>query len=579
MIWSIDFDADTKGTGDTPQVNGSITYSTDGSCGPQNGNTYCAANSPIYNGTCCSSAGYCGSTTAYCGAGCQSGCDGVAVTGTGSGTALVPPDIWTKPNPGVQCEPPCVLVLPPYPLPSPTTINFPPLVTQIIIQTTIVQGGSTTTSLVTEDTIIPIPPLTTTAIDVWAISVFSSDTTVATITAVESVRPPSFVITLPGSEIISPFSTPSRYMSSTSSSGAPVFFTTSHPVTLQPQPTVSISTPPLPPITYTTGLPPRCTQNCGSHDCDFGCPCSWGCGGGCGIFGCGLGGCGPFGCDPCGIFGCGGCGLGGCGPSNCPACGGGGGQGGEGNSDPDPESSASQSPSSTTSEPCDTTTATACETMCAGDCTTTCFEVADSCSTFVSAPALVTPLVDIETPDNDGDINGDADFVFSLMDPILSGYDPLSYSGMGPGPGPSTTDNPPPSTPPPTTTAAPSPSPSPTTTVAPSPSPSPSPDPSSPDCVACTNSLGASTCTSGDWFCLVQQCQQDQRCTACGLNCDQYKETPPNPPDLNSQVCQICQTRLGASTCPADDLNCLTNDCKSSTECLSCGIDCNTVGR
>ena len=179
---------------------------------------------------------------------------------------------------------------------------------------------------------------------------------------------------------------------------------------------------------------------------------------------------------------------------------------------------------------------------------------------------MVTPLVDIETLDNDADVDVDASDVFSLMEPILLGYDRLTYADMGPGPRP-TTDQPSPTTPL-ATAEAPS-----------GPSPTTPPDLGSPACVACTNRLGASSCTSEDCFCLVQQCQQDEQCTACRLDWDQYRETPLNPPDMCSEVCQTCMTALGASSCPADDLGCLTNDCKHSTECLSCGIDCDTVGR
>ncbi|KAH7126810.1 glyoxal oxidase N-terminus-domain-containing protein [Dendryphion nanum] len=50
--------------------------STDGTCGPQNQNRICAANSPVYKGTCCSAYGWCGDSPAHCGTGCVSGCNG-----------------------------------------------------------------------------------------------------------------------------------------------------------------------------------------------------------------------------------------------------------------------------------------------------------------------------------------------------------------------------------------------------------------------------------------------------------------------------------------------------------------------
>lgn len=96
----------------------------------------------------------------------------------------------------------------------------------------------------------------------------------------------------------------------------PTFYSTSHSVVIQPQPTVSQILPPslIPPVSYSTGTPPsnggcssdRTLSGCGSLDCTL-----FGCHGECGIFacdgGCGIGFCG------------GGCGLGGCGPG----CGGG----------------------------------------------------------------------------------------------------------------------------------------------------------------------------------------------------------------------------------------------------------------
>ncbi|BFZ59011.1 hypothetical protein YB2330_000010 [Saitoella coloradoensis] len=56
----------------------SVTYSTDGSCGPANGNTVCDPNTTGYTGTCCSEYGWCGDGDAYClvANGCQNGCTG-----------------------------------------------------------------------------------------------------------------------------------------------------------------------------------------------------------------------------------------------------------------------------------------------------------------------------------------------------------------------------------------------------------------------------------------------------------------------------------------------------------------------
>ncbi|KAK9236384.1 glyoxal oxidase N-terminus-domain-containing protein [Lipomyces kononenkoae] len=51
-----------------------VQYSTDGRCGPNHNNLVCNPHSTVYNGTCCSSMGWCGNTYLHCGTGCVSGC-------------------------------------------------------------------------------------------------------------------------------------------------------------------------------------------------------------------------------------------------------------------------------------------------------------------------------------------------------------------------------------------------------------------------------------------------------------------------------------------------------------------------
>ncbi|KAF2132421.1 carbohydrate-binding module family 18 [Dothidotthia symphoricarpi CBS 119687] len=69
-------------------------YSTDGTCGPNNGNTICDPNSTVYKGTCCSQYGYCGATTDHCGTGCLSGCTTAAAptTPVATSSATTPRD-------------------------------------------------------------------------------------------------------------------------------------------------------------------------------------------------------------------------------------------------------------------------------------------------------------------------------------------------------------------------------------------------------------------------------------------------------------------------------------------------------
>ncbi|TGO80912.1 hypothetical protein BPOR_1534g00010 [Botrytis porri] len=117
--------------------------------------------------------------------------------------------------------------------------------------------------------------------------------------------------------------------SSSSSTAVPagVWFSTPHPITIQPLPTVSIVIPSLtktfPSVTISSGKPKstKSAEGHGTRNCKiFGCKSHCGlfaCYGGCGIFGC-SGGCGPLGCfwGDCPLIKCGGLGyVTGCGSS------------------------------------------------------------------------------------------------------------------------------------------------------------------------------------------------------------------------------------------------------------------------
>ncbi|KAL8951475.1 MAG: hypothetical protein Q9222_002552 [Ikaeria aurantiellina] len=292
MIWSIDFDSG-SGSGDVPDgiiaADGNNTSSGDSSSG--------------------------GGNNLGSGSGGNSG--GGHSGASGSGLVYVNETMWTDQNPLVACEPPCVLVLPPTQLPSPTVISFPPWTTTYVINTvtsnTKGQGGIPT--LLTISTTIKIPPITTTEIQMWPVTVFSNDSSTATFTPVQSIQPPPITTYLPGPPPALHDPGDSTYT-----------LMKSHQTTLYPQPTQNIDLPPKHPVTYTRGPPKAtCAAHCGHHDCRiFGCGggCSlFGCGDNCGLLGCG-GGCGIAGCGgPCSIFGCGGCGLAGCGVTACPLCG------------------------------------------------------------------------------------------------------------------------------------------------------------------------------------------------------------------------------------------------------------------
>jgi chitinase len=251
----------------------------------------------------------------------------------GAAIVYVDPDIWTATTPDITCEPPCIFVLPPYPLSSTQIVNWPSLTTTLL--------SSSAGSVYVVTTTISVPAFTITDVSLQPITVQATDTGTYVLDPVQSITPSSFILTLPPNEATFPPTTPTPPASSTStSSGAalliipPVnFYTTPVPITIQPQPSYSVSYPPpptpIPPVTISPGpvpTPTGCTgSGCGTRDCGiFGCEPGCGlfaCNGGCGIFGCG-GGCGVFGCSPdCPLDLCGGLGCfipGGCGNTQGP---------------------------------------------------------------------------------------------------------------------------------------------------------------------------------------------------------------------------------------------------------------------
>jgi len=240
---------------------------------------------------------------------------------TSDSIIYVDPSIWTSGDPSFTYDPPCIIVLPPYPLGFTETITWPTLTTTLL--------SSSAGSTYTVTTTISVPTFTITDVSFQPITVSATDTVTYILDPVQSITPASFTFTLPPNEATFPPTTiPTESGTVTgaaaTSSGSIVaailpsitFYPTSFPITIQPQPTssVSISTP-IPPVTMSKGTPkPSCTgSGCGSRDCGiFGCKpgCGiFGCDGGCSIFGCG-GGCGPLGCagdcplDLCGGINC-----------------------------------------------------------------------------------------------------------------------------------------------------------------------------------------------------------------------------------------------------------------------------------
>lgn len=255
-----------------PCIVGGETF--DGTCGPSHGNTVCGA---WAQGSCCSAAGYCGSTTDHCGAGCLSGpCTSATNTTGPSGEVYISPDILSSPDPVVYCVPPCSLILPPLVLPSATTISFPLLTTSLEVawltsQVTTLANGDVSTSTgydrITETTTLTIPPVTTSLINLWNVNITGTQTDTSSVFYItSSVLPPPFTIT--------------DDQNPRSQSGV------THPPatrTITPPPYPYSTTFPgsndHPPLTWKPGPPsPRCLVGCG-HKCRIFChfPCFLSC--------------------------------------------------------------------------------------------------------------------------------------------------------------------------------------------------------------------------------------------------------------------------------------------------------------
>ncbi|KAL5049507.1 glycosyl hydrolase family 71-domain-containing protein [Aspergillus fruticulosus] len=188
-------------------------YCPDTVCGQEPNDGVVLGYSPFLPPACTGGTGE-GAFTGLCDFGCHLGfCPIHACTCTATGilvetpaktdskypTITLDPTVWAAPT--AQCPPPCVLVLPPSPLASPTTIFFNPWTTSLefgYTTTETVDGTKTThyaaTTITTE---ISIPPVTT---DVISFSEVVLTTTIdggvpSIIIPSPSVSPPPFVIT------------------------------------------------------------------------------------------------------------------------------------------------------------------------------------------------------------------------------------------------------------------------------------------------------------------------------------------------------------------------------------------------
>lgn len=199
------------------------------------------------------------------------------------GTLYVDPEIFTGENPAIECNAPCLVVLPPFILPEPTTVSFPPMTTSLEVawtETTTATGddGEITTrssiSRVVQTTTITVPAVTTTAIDFWNNPVQNgSNATLMWLTW--SILPPPFVITDDPNPEHTSGVTHSKVTRTIYPPPWPYSFKTP---TTTPTPTITHDSSTLHSsltIKTQTGEPgPKCTSNCG-HTCKLFChgPC------------------------------------------------------------------------------------------------------------------------------------------------------------------------------------------------------------------------------------------------------------------------------------------------------------------
>ncbi|KAI9798404.1 MAG: hypothetical protein M1833_004798 [Piccolia ochrophora] len=283
MVWSVDFNSG-PGSGNTPDGGAGAVGSGPGSeISGLNGGAGAAGNGPGLTG-------------------------GAGAGAPGDNDVYIDPIIWTQPNPIIQCQPPCRYILPPYPLGGVTTISFPPLSTSLavalpVVRTVTLPDGSvsleTGRTTVTQATVINIPPVTTSAIEVYAFSVSDKDAPSLAYTVTRSILPPPFTITDDPGPLIEGVTQPPvirtifppvyPYPSGSGAGGgptpAPVVPSVGGPTpTDGPPPGQNEDTdddtgPPFPVLFHKPGVPgPLCIANCGKA-CKFFCsgPCLLSC--------------------------------------------------------------------------------------------------------------------------------------------------------------------------------------------------------------------------------------------------------------------------------------------------------------
>ncbi|GLA52752.1 hypothetical protein AnigIFM63604_009628 [Aspergillus niger] len=113
----------------------------------------------------------------------------------GSEDIYIGPDLWSNATQEISCEPPCTMILPPFPLATPITIDWPAYETTIASSS----GGAT----LTKTTTITVAPFTISEIPFWPITVAESGGN-AYLSPMQSIAPPTFGLTLPQTEATFP---------------------------------------------------------------------------------------------------------------------------------------------------------------------------------------------------------------------------------------------------------------------------------------------------------------------------------------------------------------------------------------
>ncbi|KAM5486856.1 putative chitinase [Microsporum canis] len=117
----------------------------------------------------------------------------------GSGDVYIGPDLWENSTHVVACEPPCTMVLPPFPIETPVTVNWPAYTTSVL--------SSSAGTTYTKTTVINIPPFVVTEIPVWPVTVAEPGLS-ALFPPKQSIAPPPLILTLPATEAVFPVTHP-----------------------------------------------------------------------------------------------------------------------------------------------------------------------------------------------------------------------------------------------------------------------------------------------------------------------------------------------------------------------------------